>query len=190
MRSKSDWSLQSNAASSAFILAGALFPALPSEMLGEEKPLHVRSHFSLSLSICCFTCGDSILSEGGFQCTEDVPAVFAGSRLCCQSPAQTQLCSQPISQPIARQLQLLRNLCKGRRLAMSDFSCDVFVGSPGGCRQPSQTLTCSSDLHKPHHFPLGHLQIGSADLQNQRAGFDSSTIICWLISTNSLKGHL
>lgn len=94
MRSKSDWSLQSSAASSAFILAGAPLPALPSEMLGEEKPLDVRSHFSLSLSICCFTCGDSILSGGGLQCTEDVPAVFAGMEhkpSCAPSPFPSPL---------------------------------------------------------------------------------------------------
>lgn len=68
-----------------------------------------------------------------------------------------------------------------------ELRCDIFVGSPG---QPSRTLTWNPDLRKPHHFPLGHLQIGSPDLQNQKSGFDSIAIICWLISTNSLKGHL
>lgn len=59
---------------------------------------------------------------------------------CCADRALHNPCSrcQPISQPISPQLQLLPNLCKGRR---SDFSCDIFVGSPGGCRQPSQTVT-------------------------------------------------
>lgn len=141
MRSKSDWSLQSSAASSAFILAGGSFPssALRDAQRGETPPCEIP-FFPLPVHLLLYLWGHQ-----PFRGVFSTPAgTWAGqcwlAGPCCADRALHNPCSrcQPISQPISPQLQLLPNLCKGRS---SDFSCDIFVGSPGGCRQPSQTVT-------------------------------------------------